>query len=284
MRIRFPFRKITGYLLMSRKTQQAENEAYRDHLQQLQTELRQTQAKLQAASHRGKADVLQALLPILADMRRALQHADQDADPVRKGVEMIWKKFEEFIRGQGLKLIPTVGERFDPARHEAMSTEPATPEYPPDTIVSEIRAGYFLEGELLATAQVVVARAAEIDTSEKEAGARQIAVRDVTSHSLGIGTYGGVMTKLIERNTPLPACASYILPATADNQPSIEIHVLQGEHERVQDNHTLGRFHFEGIPGTRHQIEVTLCIDSDGLVSGKAEDLGTGKELDLTIT
>ena len=128
-----------------------------------------TQAKLQAAS-RGKADVLQTLLPILADMRLALQHADQDADTVRQGVEMIWKKFEEFIRGQGLKLIPTVGERFDPARHEAMSTVPATPEYPPDTIVSEVRAGYFLEGQLLATAQVVVARAAEIDTSEKAAG------------------------------------------------------------------------------------------------------------------
>ena len=267
---------------MSRKTQQAENEAYRDHLQQLQTELRQTQAKLQAVSRRCKADVLQALLPILADMRLALQHADQDADTVRQGVEMIWKKFEEFIHGQRLKLIPTVGQRFDPARHEAISTVPATPEYPPDTIVSEIRAGYLLEDELLATAQVVVARAAEIDTSKKAAGGKQIAVRDVASHSLGIGTYGGVMTKLIERNTPLPACASYILPTTADNQPSIEIHVLQGEHERVQENHTLGRFYFEGIPGTLYEIEVTLCIDSDGLVSGKAEDLGTGKELDFT--
>ena len=93
------------------------------------------------------------------------------------------------------------------------------------------------------------------------------------------------MTRLIERNTPLPACASYIFSTDTDNQPSIEIHILQGEHERVQDNRTLGRFHFEGIPVARRgvpQVEVTLRIDSDGLVSGKAKDLGTGKELDLT--
>lgn len=147
--------------------QQEATDSYRDHLQRLQAEFqnyrrRVTQEKLQAAS-RGKADLLQALLPILANLRLALQHADQDADAIRQGVQMIWQQFEGFMRDQGIEPIATVGERFDPAHHDVLSTVPATGDHPPDTVVSEIKAGYFFAGRLLSPAQVIVARAAESD-------------------------------------------------------------------------------------------------------------------------
>ena len=106
---------------------------------------------------------MHALLPILGNLRLALEHADQDADAVRQGVQMIWQQFEGFMRDQGIEPIATVGELFDPARHEALSTVPATDDHPPDTIVTEIKAGYLFEGRLLSPAQVVVARAAETD-------------------------------------------------------------------------------------------------------------------------
>ena len=146
---------------------QAERDSYLDGLQRSRADLdnyrkRATQERLQAAS-RGKADLLHALLPILGNMRLALQHADQDADAVRQGVQMIWQQFEGFMRDQGIEPIATVGERFDPARHEALSTVPATDDHPPDTIVSEIKAGYLFEGRLLSPAQVVVARGVEGD-------------------------------------------------------------------------------------------------------------------------
>ena len=149
---------------------QQERDSYLDGLQRSRADLdnyrrRATQEKLQAAS-RGKADLLQALLPILGNMHLALRHADQDADAVRQGVQMIWQQFEGFMRDQGVEPIATIGERFDPAYHEALSTVPATDDHPPDTIVSEIKPGYLFEGRLLSPAQVVVARAAETDGSD----------------------------------------------------------------------------------------------------------------------
>ena len=146
-----------------------ERDSYLDGLQRSRADLdnfrkRATQEKLQAAS-RGKADLLHALMPILGNMRLALQHADQDADAVRQGVQMIWQQFEGFMRDQGIEPIATVGEPFDPAHHEALSTVPATDDYPPDTIVTEIKAGYLFEGRLLSAAQVVVARSVESDVA-----------------------------------------------------------------------------------------------------------------------
>ena len=146
---------------------QQERDSYLDGLQRSRADLdnyrkRATQERLQAAS-RGKADLLHALLPILGNMHLALQHADQDADAVRQGVQMIWQQFEGFMRDQGIEPIATVGEPFDPAHHEALSTVPATDDHPPDTIVTEIKAGYLFEGRLLSPAQVVVARAVETD-------------------------------------------------------------------------------------------------------------------------
>ena len=142
---------------------QAERDSYLDGMQRSRADLdnyrkRATQEKLQSAS-RGKADLLQALLPILGNMRLALEHAEEDAEAVKQGVQMIWQQFEGFMRDQGIEPIATLGEPFDPAHHEALSTVPATDDYPADTIAAEIKAGYLFEGRLLSPAQVVVARA-----------------------------------------------------------------------------------------------------------------------------
>ena len=110
---------------------------------------------------------------------------------------------------------------------------------------------------------------------------------DVTPLSLGIETMGGVMTKLIERNTTIPAKMSQVFTTAADNQTSVEVHVLQGEREMAQYNKTLGRFNLDGIAPARRgvpQIEVTFDIDANGIVNVSAKDLGTGKEQHITIT
>ncbi len=116
---------------------------------------------------------------------------------------------------------------------------------------------------------------------------KDLLLLDVTPLSLGIETMGGVMTKLIERNTTIPAKKSQIFTTAADNQTSVEVHVLQGEREMAQYNKTLGRFNLDGIAPARRgvpQIEVTFDIDANGIVNVSAKDLGTGKEQHITIT
>ena len=103
---------------------------------------------------------------------------------------------------------------------------------------------------------------------------------DVTPLSLGVETMGGVMTKVIDRNTTIPTKKSQIFSTAADNQPSVEVHVLQGEREFAKDNKTLGVFHLDGIaPAPRGvpQIEVTFDIDANGIVNVSAKDLGPGR-------
>ncbi len=110
---------------------------------------------------------------------------------------------------------------------------------------------------------------------------------DVTPLSLGVETMGGVMTKVIDRNTTIPTKKSQIFSTAADNQPSVEVHVLQGEREFARDNKTLGMFHLDGIAPARRgvpQFEVTFDIDANGIVNVSAKDLGTGREQAITIT
>ena len=138
-------------------------QGYIDQLQRLNADFinyrrRMAQEKLQA-SDRGKSDLLSALFPVLGNVRLALQHADQDPNSVRQGVQMIWQQCEEFLRQQGVEPVATVGEVFDPAKHEALSMAPATEDTPANTVVAEINAGYMLNGQLLRPAQVVVAQA-----------------------------------------------------------------------------------------------------------------------------
>jgi len=143
--------------------QRQRTQEYLDQLQRLQADFsnyrrRMVQERSQAAE-RGKEELLMALLPVIGNLRLALQHADQDANAVREGVQMIWQQCEDFMRQQGVEQIATVGELFDPALHEALTMAPATDETPANTIVAEVHAGYTLNGQLLRAAQVVVAQA-----------------------------------------------------------------------------------------------------------------------------
>ena len=133
----------------------------------------------------------------------------------------------------------------------------------------------------------VVAIGAAVQGGVLSGDVEGILLLDVTPLSLGVETMGGVMTKMIDRNTTIPTRKTEIYSTAADNQTSVEIHVLQGERQMANDNKTLGRFQLTGIPAARRgvpQIEVTFDIDANGIVNVSAKDLGTGKEQQITIS
>jgi molecular chaperone DnaK len=133
----------------------------------------------------------------------------------------------------------------------------------------------------------VVAIGAAVQGGVLAGEVKDVLLLDVTPLSLGIETLGGVATKLIERNTTIPTRKSQVFSTAADNQPSVDIHVLQGERDMAADNKTLGRFELVGIPPAARgmpQVEVTFDIDANGIVHVAAKDLGTGKEQSIKIT
>ena len=132
----------------------------------------------------------------------------------------------------------------------------------------------------------VVAMGAAIQGGVISGDVKDIVLLDVTPLSLGIETMGGVFTKLIDRNTTIPTSKSQVFSTAADNQPAVDVHVLQGERPMAADNKTLGRFQLTDIPPAPRnvpQIEVTFDIDKNGIVNVRAKDLGTGKEQTITI-
>jgi molecular chaperone DnaK len=133
----------------------------------------------------------------------------------------------------------------------------------------------------------VVAIGAAIQAGVLKGEVKEVLLLDVTPLTLGIETLGGVMTPLIARNTTIPTSKSQVFSTATDSQPSVEIHVLQGERQMANDNRTLGRFMLDGIlpaPRGMPQVEVTFDIDANGILSVKALDKGTGKEQKITIT
>ncbi|TSB46773.1 molecular chaperone DnaK [Alkalicoccobacillus porphyridii] len=133
----------------------------------------------------------------------------------------------------------------------------------------------------------VVALGAAIQAGVLTGDVKDVVLLDVTPLSLGIETMGGVFTKLIDRNTTIPTSKSQVFSTAADNQPSVDIHVLQGEREMAAHNKTLGRFQLSDIPPAPRgvpQIEVSFDIDANGIVNVKAKDMGTSKEQSITIT
>ncbi len=132
-----------------------------------------------------------------------------------------------------------------------------------------------------------VAIGAAIQAGVLQGDVKDVLLLDVTPLGLGIETYGGVLTRLIDKNTTIPTRKSQVFSTAADNQPAVSIHVLQGEREMAADNKTLGRFELVGIPPAPRgvpQIEVTFNIDNNGIVNVSAKDLGTGKEQSIRIT
>ncbi|MEA5019751.1 MAG: molecular chaperone DnaK [Gordonibacter sp.] len=133
----------------------------------------------------------------------------------------------------------------------------------------------------------VVAMGAAVQGGVLSGDVQGILLLDVTPLSLGVETMGGVMTKMIDRNTTIPTRKTEIYSTAADNQTSVEVHVLQGERQMAGDNKTLGKFQLSGIPAARRgvpQIEVTFDIDANGIVNVSAKDLGTGKQQQITIS
>jgi molecular chaperone DnaK len=133
----------------------------------------------------------------------------------------------------------------------------------------------------------VVAIGAAIQAGVIKGDVKDVLLLDVTPLSLGIETLGGVMDKVIERNTTIPTSRTKVYSTASDSQSTVEVHVLQGEREFTRDNRTLGRFHLDGIPPAPRgvpQVEVTFDLDANGILNVKAKDLGTGREQSVTVT
>jgi molecular chaperone DnaK len=154
-------------------------------------------------------------------------------------------------------------------------------------IVESVKKYFGKEPNRTVNPDEVVAVGAAVQAGVLSGEVKDILLLDVTPLSLGVETLGGVMTRLIERNTTIPCKKSETFSTASDSQTSVEIHVLQGEREMARDNRTLGRFHLEGIPPAPRgvpQIEVTFDIDANGILNVSAKDKGTAKETKITIS
>jgi molecular chaperone DnaK len=154
-------------------------------------------------------------------------------------------------------------------------------------VLKKVKEFFGKEPHLGVNPDEVVAAGAAVQAGVLQGDVKDVLLLDVTPLTLGIETLGGVSTPLIERNTTIPASKSQVFSTAADNQPGVEIHILQGERPMAADNKTLGRFMLDGIPPAPRgvpQVEVTFDIDANGILNVSAKDKATGKEQKITIT
>ncbi|MHA1775394.1 MAG: molecular chaperone DnaK [Promethearchaeia archaeon] len=214
----------------------------------------------------------------------------KDGQPLSLDLELTRAKFEELIDPILNRLIPPMERALRDSKLKKSDIKKIIMVGGPSRMpsVQKVYEDFFgRKPEKGIDPMECVAQGAAIQGGVLSGEVEDLLLLDVTPLTLSIETLGGVATPLIERNTTIPVERSKIFSTATDNQPSVEIHVIQGERPMAKDNITLGRFHLDGIPPAPRgvpQIEVTFSIDQNGIVHVKAKDLGTGKEQSITIT
>lgn len=214
----------------------------------------------------------------------------KDGQPLSLDLELTRAKFEELIDPILNRLIPPMERALRDSKLKKSDIKKIIMVGGPSRMpsVQKVYEDFFgRKPEKGIDPMECVAQGAAVQGGVLSGEVEDLLLLDVTPLTLSIETLGGVATPLIERNTTIPVERSKIFSTATDNQPSVEIHVIQGERPMAKDNITLGRFHLDGIPPAPRgvpQIEVTFSIDQNGIVHVKAKDLGTGKEQSITIT
>ena len=213
-----------------------------------------------------------------------------DGEPLHLDITLSRAKFEDLIRDLVEETIPPVRDALKEAKLSASEIDKVilvggSTRIP--MVYDLVKKELGKEPSCEVNPDEVVSLGAAIQGGVLTGDVNDIVLLDVTPLSLGLETLGGVMTTLIPRNTTIPATKKEVFSTAADNQPAVDIHVLQGERPMAADNKTLGHFQLTGIPAAPRgvpQIEVTFDIDANGIVNVKAKDLGTNKEQSITIS